>query len=206
MVKEEEKIVQTFMDNALGRNELVFAMANQLNSISSNRVISLEGSWGTGKTFLLKQLKYLYDNVSDEKVNKKIQNEKLRTNFKIEGIIDTKIFYYDAWKNDDSKFPLLSLIYEIIKESGIDFGKGEIKVELNNDEIAHKIEKTIDKMFDDMSKKYPILSILNELRKIVLLDVQQSDIKDLLEKISIEKNKEQLIFDIFERIKKALKK
>ena len=58
----DENIKKTFEEDALGRNEYVLGLVKWINTIENNAILSLEGDWGSGKTFLLKQLELLYVN------------------------------------------------------------------------------------------------------------------------------------------------
>lgn len=60
-----ENIMNAFERNPIGRNGDVFMFADILNSIDSNCSISLDGGWGRGKTFFVKQAKVFLDSQND---------------------------------------------------------------------------------------------------------------------------------------------
>ncbi|SDA62590.1 KAP family P-loop domain-containing protein [Butyrivibrio sp. INlla18] len=96
-----------------------------IQSIEGSCSIGIDGKWGTGKTFFVKQSKLVIDSLnpnvpffeSDEAVRvrniwdgfQKNNDELLR--------VPMVTAYYDTWQHDDEKEPLLSLLYEIMKDN-----------------------------------------------------------------------------------------
>ena len=52
----QENIINTIKDNILGRNNTIKIFTKMLYSMSEQNIISLNGDWGTGKTFFVKQI------------------------------------------------------------------------------------------------------------------------------------------------------
>ena len=74
MVKNDsfinDDIIKTTIEkDGLGRNKKLFKLVSLLNGIDGNYIISLNGKWGTGKTFFLKQLEYINKNKVINDVN-----------------------------------------------------------------------------------------------------------------------------------------
>ena len=72
------------------------------------------GDWGSGKTFFVKQCKYVLDclNSSDDSQKGNINSEKLFNKENLDDI-DKKPFrtvYYDAWEHDNETDPIQSLL------------------------------------------------------------------------------------------------
>lgn len=125
-----DNIYKIIISDPIKRNEFLFTFYDLLNSISSATTISLDGSWGSGKTFFIKQTELLLkselpeiEEIKNDKsrnveyqrfelINEKIKEHKL--NRDMQSIPQLPI-YYDAWKNDNATDPILSLIYEIVK-------------------------------------------------------------------------------------------
>ena len=57
----EENIKNTIYENVLDRNKDLSSFINMLYAINSGTVVCLDGDWGTGKTFFVKQVKYIID-------------------------------------------------------------------------------------------------------------------------------------------------
>lgn len=56
-----ENIVNTFANNTLGRNADIGHFINLLNAMEGPCSIALDGAWGSGKTFFVKQVKLVLD-------------------------------------------------------------------------------------------------------------------------------------------------
>ena len=76
-------------DDALGRVDVAKKLTNLVRDQKTSLVISLDGSWGTGKTFLLKRWE------------KQLNNE----NF--------KAIYFNAWEDDFCNDPLVAIIGQL---------------------------------------------------------------------------------------------
>lgn len=125
-----DNIYKTIVNDPIKRNEFLFTFYDLLNSISSATTISLDGPWGSGKTFFIKQTELLLKSELTE-IEKIKDDESRKVEYKKFVLIKEKInehkinrdmksipqlpIYYDAWKNDNATDPILSLIYEIVK-------------------------------------------------------------------------------------------
>ena len=128
-----ENVYNSLINDSIGRGEFVRQFVKILNAIEDNCTIALEGNWGSGKTFFVKQVKMVLDahNPNYQPVNgflteerRKVIKEKC-SEFNVEdGSTELKpqlCVYYDAWQNDNDEDPILSLVYSIVKETGSDF-------------------------------------------------------------------------------------
>ena len=84
--------------------------------------IAIDGRWGSGKTFFVKQCALLLSSTNslsylNQEMKEKVYDSINDKDF-IENLADNKFLavYYDAWKNDTEEDPVLSLIYEIIQQ------------------------------------------------------------------------------------------
>ena len=121
-----ENVANTFLNDTLKRNNYLYKFYELLNNIDSCFSICMDGAWGCGKTFFVKQaqLLLLSENplleigkldITEEEKNKlkEIQEAKLK---KIKDIKNIQYpIYYDAWDNDNAEDPILSLVYAITK-------------------------------------------------------------------------------------------
>ena len=108
----EENIIDTFFKNSIGRNNSLLKFIEMLNYQDDSYYIALDGRWGSGKTFFVKQCKLVLDCLNDENqctykdqiLNVVSQDEipKLKK-------INFKTVYFDAWKNDSDLDPIVSL-------------------------------------------------------------------------------------------------
>jgi len=127
LVPTNENVYQTFVDDKIGRNPKVFKFISLINRINSSCSISLDGSWGSGKTIFVKQVKMVLDALNqykaksdftdqqEEKVTKVFTNLCDKAN-SVNSIKPHVCVYYDAWENDSDTDPLISLVHGIVKD------------------------------------------------------------------------------------------
>lgn len=137
MKPSNENIRDTFLKDTISRNSDLIKFIKLINNISDDCSIAIDGGWGSGKTFYVKQVQLLLNALNDTHFNTltaannndkgnayeeiiKETNE-IRTAFKsMTGennleIIPQVCIYYDAWENDNDDDPILSLVYTIIE-------------------------------------------------------------------------------------------
>ena len=90
---------QPWQDDELGREQIAVRLTNLIRNQTSPFVISIDGQWGTGKTFLLKRWQ------------KDLERDQFRA------------IYYNAWEDDFCDDPLLSIIGQLSEQ----FSKGKFK-------------------------------------------------------------------------------
>ena len=119
----KENVLFTLEENLLGRNAELLRFLELLNGINEAMSISLNGYWGSGKTFFVKQaelsLNYLnpFSNSLTEEERSRISScfMKIKSDWLNESYKPQIAVYYDAWANDNDVDPVLSIIYSIIK-------------------------------------------------------------------------------------------
>lgn len=168
----EENIRETLLNDQLGRNEELRQFVRLLNSIDGNCTIALDGDWGSGKTFFVKQAQMIIDSFNEYK-NKKAISEKDEENIKMVkdkfsdlGIKLQATAYYDAWENDNEDDPLLSILYSIISTADCD---------------------------KDFFKQQKPIALLKSIANTITTKAFSIPLKDLLEALSEE--------DIFKKLK-----
>lgn len=139
----QDAIINSLVTNSINRQKQVFNLIKLIANTIGNQVIAINGAWGSGKTFFIKQFEILLNvlNNYDEsgnllnpnlntnnlpalknlttdqiiKINSAIKNkgEDYRTNF-LEN--PTNCLYFNAWEYDDNEEPILSIIYKIIND------------------------------------------------------------------------------------------
>ena len=121
-----ENIINMLDKNAIGRNQYISSFLEILDNIDDNFTIFINGDWGTGKTFFVKQI-YTLLTYYNEYINKEVEEYKpqLETILQREYFKDLKLaknfvpIYYNAWSNDSHIDPINSIIFNIIKEHDI---------------------------------------------------------------------------------------
>ncbi|MBD5117000.1 MAG: hypothetical protein HDT48_05785 [Ruminococcaceae bacterium] len=57
----QKNILNTFLNDSISRNSDVLYFIDLLSSLDNSCSISLDGAWGSGKTFFVKQVKMIID-------------------------------------------------------------------------------------------------------------------------------------------------
>ncbi len=115
----EENLLEALDEDLLNRNLQLGYFYQLLLCLDTATTISIDGRWGSGKTFFVKQ-EILLINAMNTKSNM-IEEKRCAIVENIANIgsetenCDIAV-YYDAWKNDNDTEPIISLIYEIAKE------------------------------------------------------------------------------------------
>lgn len=140
----EDNLIESYSNNSLDRNKYIEQFYKMLTSNTSNfSTISLDGKWGSGKTFFIKHAQLLmsvklYEERKDyfKSIFGKYEGAKYSP---IRGVVsnldkcEVFPFYYDAWENDTDPYPVLSILYSLYKS--LDIGSLEdksIKENLNS--------------------------------------------------------------------------
>jgi len=125
-----DNIIRTIEFDPVGRNKTLWQFACFCSAQREKCSIALDGGWGTGKTFFLKQLEMLFDAFSNHPKQLKPQEQKIiKQCFKgFNNELNCSIqphccVYYDAWLNDNSDDPLRSILYELVKQAKHKFVK-----------------------------------------------------------------------------------
>ena len=191
-----ENLYETFIRDSLRRNEDIFRFADILNAINDSYSIALDGSWGSGKTFFVKQTKMFleannphYSFITDEEKeaiknkHKAIQKHS-QTEYQPQVCV-----YYDAWENDNDDDPVLSLIYTIVKNIDVEFEAIDEPEYL--EKAASILEVFTGKNWGEIIAAFKSEDPLKKLRKNKELEEK---INDFLESLLTERGNRLVIF------------
>lgn len=124
----DENLLKTLKDDTIERNASIFNFIRILDSLEDSCSIALEGNWGSGKTFFVKQTKMILDafNQYSTKMDEPHKDAvidacKRSCNGVLPEVKSQVCVYYDAWKNDNDDDPVLSLVYTILQDVGNKF-------------------------------------------------------------------------------------
>ena len=190
-----KNIIEAFSNDILNRNYDVFRFTEILNSIEEGCSISLDGNWGSGKTFFVKQVKMFLDSKNDFFHSIKEEDKSIIINCynrSTQKPIEFKpqvSVYYDAWENDNDEEPVLSLIYAILKNVDADFS---IDSNINCLEFASNvIEFFTGKDWGKLINSFKSEDPLDELRKAKTIE---TEIKKFLDALLEERGDRLIIF------------
>lgn len=126
LLPTEENLIGSLYNDTINRNKDIVCFYNILQAQEAASTIAIDGRWGSGKTFFVRQTKMVINALNplsdmDEELKTKAtirlpfpKNYEENENYNI-------AVYYDAWENDNDTEPILSIIYEITKQLSVDF-------------------------------------------------------------------------------------
>lgn len=123
-----ENLLETFRNDKIGRCVDVLRFIEILNSVEDSCSIALNGNWGSGKTFFVKQTKMILDacneNISVCDIGDSNTVKRACELYYVNGIPNLQphvCVYYDAWENDNDEDPILSMVYAILNSTKSEF-------------------------------------------------------------------------------------
>lgn len=191
----DENLILTIKENVLDRNADLNSFCQLLSHSNSMNSIALDGRWGSGKTFFVKQCALLINaknslsNIDKDIAESILKVAKQSNSF--EGLTDNKLLavYFDAWENDSNEDPVLALIYRIVQQLDLKTDG----FDLNH--LAHVLGTIVDVITDR-----PISSAISSLKECNFLDVirkhedLETTIKKFFEEVLFEKAEQLIIF------------
>ena len=191
----EENIIKTLKRDLLKRNTDIVYFYNLLLSQSDAASIALDGRWGSGKTFFVKQSMLLINAknpVSDMEEDYRQEIISMlpfpKTEDDIPQNYDVAI-YYDAWENDNDTDPILSLVYEIVKQLGIKYAFDDSSdlFKLAGSIIEAVTGHNINGVIDNLKSETPLTKIKAEK------DIH-NEIKDFFTDALVERGERLVVF------------
>lgn len=195
LLPTDENLILTIKENVLDRNADLNSFCQLLSHSNSMNSIALDGRWGSGKTFFVKQCALLINAKNSlSSIDKDIAESILKVakqSNSFEGLTDNKLLavYFDAWENDSNENPVLTLIYRIVqqldlKTDGFDLNHLAHILGTIGDAITGRPITTV---FECLNEK----NILDEIRKHEDLE---TTIKKFFEEVLFEKAEQLIIF------------
>ena len=184
----DEIIKETINNDVLGRKQKLISFIKLLNAVEDNFVISVDGSWGCGKTFFVKQILYIHKNndvfVGDDNSCNDIIEE-----FKQKYIP----IYYNAWEHDDDCDPLGSIICQLVSDESNDI--------FSREKIKEKCGKAAIDLITDFAFEYldnKTNGILTRIKKSVSKNNVEYDV--YIEEIKRHNKKKEVLDDLFNKM------
>ena len=143
----KDNTLEMLKADSLGRNGLLFRFIELLGKLDDECwTVAVNGDWGSGKTFFVKQAKLILDTLNpqsnlEDNIRNDIQTinymQALKEKQTSEDIDDSPTnnivlnnfatVYYDAWLNDNHDDPILSLMYATIASNQSNFSEDKIR-------------------------------------------------------------------------------
>lgn len=212
-----ENLINHYVKDTIGRNEDLFYFVRVLSSLAGGNAVALNGVWGSGKTFFIKQAKMLIDiNNPNSDIDVEISNanEKLSDEQNLEVSAAKQIetiktiyesfnegaekydmqkmatVYYDAWKYDNTSDPLLSLIYCVMTRYNEEVNPSKVEW------MKSAMWKSLP-LFNGLVKSVTGLDIKESLEGLKnLLETREDWFKQMKKENDIEQQVSQFLTDI----------
>ena len=170
LIPTEENLIHTLNKDLLKRNKDLVRFYDLLLAQEGTSSIAIDGRWGSGKTFFVKQSMLLINaknpmsDMDDEKKASIVyaipfpeKSEDVPENYNV-------AVYYDAWENDNDTDPVLSLVYEIIKQLGInyDFDDNGNIFKLAGSVLEAFTGRNINSIIENLKSENPLTNIIEE--------------------------------------------
>ena len=170
LIPTEENLIQALSKDLLKRNKDLVRFYDLLLAQESASSIAIDGRWGSGKTFFVKQSMLLINAknpMSDMDEEKKASIVYAlpfpKKAEEVEGNYDVAV-YYDAWENDNDTDPVLSLVYEIIKQLGINYALEDYSnvFKLAGSVLEALTGRNINGIIENLKSQNPLTKIKEE--------------------------------------------
>lgn len=196
----EDNIKETIKNDVLERNNSIYNFLNLVYSIDTKCTISIDGEWGTGKTFFVKQVEYIINLLNDEnfeetdvEIVKMLDKIKKKLSEKdIDSTKNTRAIYYNACEYDYFDDPIITIIADIIKNNS--------NININNPDkkssLAEKIDNWISSFklgFSYQTKSGDAIGIELQKQKS---EPSNSILDNILNSKTIEENFKQLLEEL----------
>ena len=195
LIPTEENLIHTLNKDLLKRNKDLVRFYDLILAQEGASSIAIDGRWGSGKTFFVKQSMLLINaknpmsDMDDEKKASIVyalpfpkKAEDMPENYDV-------AVYYDAWENDNDTDPVLSLVYEIIKQLGInyDFDDNGNIFKLAGSVLEAFTGRNINSIIENLKSENPLTNIREEK------DLHE-DIKNFFTELLVERGNRLVIF------------
>lgn len=167
LLPTEENLIKALQDDLLKRNKDLVYFYKLLLAQEVSTSIAIDGRWGSGKTFFVKQT-MLFINarnpLSDMDENNRngiLSSVTLPREIEENSENCELAVYYDAWENDNDIDPVLSIVYEIVKQLGINpnFSDNGKVFKLAASILEAFTGKNINSVIDNLKSENPITKI-----------------------------------------------
>lgn len=182
LLPTDENVLNTIDKDPFNRNAEIKAFLEMLTTIEGHFSISIDGNWGSGKTFFIKQCEMVLNVLNDENIldrekRSKILNSSILFEDDVkETFKNQKCVYFDAWTNDSYGTPLVALLNTLINNQNL-LKKADLK------KLKSALKKISEKF---LSEKIGFdVSLLNEViqRKEIVAFQEQLDLHEYIEKV-----------------------
>ena len=165
----DENLKEALEKDLLSRNVPLIYFINLLQELDSVYSIALDGPWGSGKTFFVKQIMMLTNEnnpsniIPDEELKTIMEQSPFKDNLKQDAEKCALAVYYDAWSNDNDTDPILSIIYEITMQLNLAYSFKSEQSVINT--VASIAELLTGRNVTEVIKSFKTMNSFENLKK-----------------------------------------
>ncbi len=158
-------------NNDLNRFNEIRKTLKMISLIEDNTVIAIDGDWGCGKTFFLREIEYIFKN-KEKRPMFQLENE-FSYNGVTEKYLDVSkldnsiVLYYNAWENDMHIDPLQSLLLFLLNEL-----EGNEDIIVGFKEFKEDLPQNILKVLNGIGSSF-LGGINNKIKDITGIDTKE---------------------------------
>ena len=190
----DDNIVSSLKENLLGNNFWIYKCLNLLLKMDDT-IIAIDGNWGSGKTYIAKQMLAIINEKYDINYGSKETSEFdsfPQLQFKDLPIESCLAIYYNAWEYDNDNHPMASFLYYLLKMLNKRFKSNDFISAVSN-----FIKNIVEKLSDGWIK-FSSGNVKNDLEDVLSSVLSSEYIREqisiLLQELKSEKCNKIVIF------------
>ena len=192
----ENNVLELLKENPIRRNSSVFQFVRLLTYMEDDcYTIALNGDWGSGKTFFVKQVKLVLDAFNPQSCMSDENRKAVRTLYQGETErLDSAYatVYYDAWACDNHEDPILSLVYAAVQSGqGADLKEGNHRLVEATAEVFDAVTGT---NFKSLVQGFKKLKYEDRLSAIKETESLKGKIQEFIDSLIAEKGNRLVFF------------
>lgn len=137
----EDELVKSLNDDSTGCNAEISGFLRLLANVGDLNSIAINAQWGSGKTFFVKQVKYIIDHIGElDDILGKLRIGESNKNT----LSNLNVAYFDAWESDGDVDPLYSIVNSLVEATWFESHEKEINLVANSVNTIVKILSGVD--------------------------------------------------------------
>jgi len=190
----EKNIKKTLKDDKLNRNKWISKIIKLISNMS-NSIIAIDGKWGSGKTFIAKQMIEIINeklNLENNENGSSYLSEVSNIDFNQIEITSSFAIYYNAWEYDNDNDPMKSFLYYLLI-----YLKRQFKSSRFNGIVKNLLINFVDKIsngFIKIDKDDSPSEIEEALQEVLTSEFIKDQINNLFQELKSERCNKLIIF------------
>lgn len=159
----DENLIIALEEDLFRRNVELVHFYNLLLAQEGANAIAIDGRWGSGKTFFVKQSMLVIN--AKNPICEMAEEKRTKITYKLPFKKDEEnenydlAIYYDAWENDNDTDPVMSIMYEITKQLSLSYPfKPDAKIFKTVGSILETVSgRNVNNIMDNLNCDNPLV-------------------------------------------------